>query len=77
MAAKTEEEHREELKKEYRRNAGRRMALVLETGAYDEAFPVVDALADWMHLCDEHGIDFDDQLRLARQHFDAEKEGMD
>ena len=33
---------------------------------------VADLLADLMHYCAAHKIDFDDQLRLCRLHFNAE-----
>ena len=35
---------------------------------------VSDLLADLMHYCAAHKIDFDDQLRLCRLHFKAETE---
>jgi hypothetical protein len=35
--------------------------------------PVLDLLADVMHLCDELGFDFDNELRSARDHHNAER----
>lgn len=40
--------------------------------------PVIDLLADLMHYCAAAEVDFDEQLRLCRVHFHAEKEdGID
>lgn len=39
--------------------------------AYDEP-ELSDLLADALHWCHANGTSFDDALRLARQHFDAE-----
>lgn len=39
--------------------------------AYDEP-ELSDMLADALHWCQANGTSFDDALRLARQHFDAE-----
>jgi len=35
---------------------------------------IVDLLADLMHLCEEEKYDFEDMLRVARDHFVAERE---
>ena len=34
-----------------------------------------DLLADLMHYCDQHEIDFADRLRVATMHHDCEKRG--
>ena len=33
---------------------------------------VSDLLADLMHWCDRHGVDFDTELRRAQGHYEAE-----
>jgi hypothetical protein len=38
----------------------------------DRETAVRDMLADLMHLSDEYGIDFQDQLRIATDNYDAE-----
>lgn len=35
---------------------------------------LVDLLTDLMHLANERDIDFDDQLRIAQDHFKEERE---
>lgn len=42
---------------------------------YDPGVAVTDLLADLMHLCLKRGEDFEDALRIARGHFDAESGG--
>lgn len=38
---------------------------------------ITDALTDLMHSCDKWEINFDDQLRIARNHHWVEKNGRD
>lgn len=38
---------------------------------------ITDTLTDMMHFCAKWEIDFDDQLRIARNHFWCEKNGRD
>ena len=38
---------------------------------------IVDLLADLGHLCDKIGYDFEDAIRRATVHLDAEREGED
>jgi hypothetical protein len=38
---------------------------------------VTDLLADLMHFAHAQGIDFDNQLRIARDHFYCEQNGVD
>lgn len=35
---------------------------------------VIDALTDLQHLCGSAGVDFQEQLRIANGHYQAEKE---
>ena len=39
--------------------------------------PVVDLLTALMHLCDMDGLEFDEQLRMAREHYEEETDGED
>ena len=45
-----------------------------DTGA-DLEDATCDLLADLMHWCNRHGQDFDHEVRRAREHYEAEKEG--
>lgn len=36
---------------------------------------IIDLITDLMHLCEAEAIDFDECLRLANLHFDAETGG--
>jgi len=38
----------------------------------DQEDALCDLLADLMHWCDEHQFDFDNELRRARGHYEAE-----
>ncbi len=41
----------------------------------DQHTNVIDLLADILHWCELNGVDFEDTLRTARSHFDAERGG--
>ena len=47
----------------------------LDMPPYDENpdYALVDLLTNLMHYCDQHGIEFEKELRRAREHFKAEK----
>jgi len=38
---------------------------------------ITDSLTDMMHFCVKWEIDFDNQLRIARNHFWCERNGVD
>lgn len=42
-----------------------------EVGEFDTN--VTDVLADLLHYCKFYGVDFDNQLRIARTHFEEEQ----
>lgn len=50
-----------------------RLAFMQYSGS-SEADAIVDLLADLMHLANEEGSDFDDELAQARSHYEAELE---
>lgn len=74
---------RKAVKKEHRENnlarAKRIGAVMMDyTGEkHDDESNVVDVLTDILHFCAVHDKDFDDCLRIARDHFEAEVEGID
>ncbi len=45
----------------------------LTAGRYEPGNEVRDALADLLHYCDANGIDFDDELRIARANHEEER----
>jgi len=45
--------------------------------ADEEDVTARDTMTDLMHWCAEMGIDFEEELRVARGHFAAEKEGLE
>lgn len=51
-----------------------REAISLRVYGYktEGAHAITDLLADLMHLCAADGHDFDNQLRIARDHFEHE-----
>jgi len=50
----------------------------IEHGLVDEEDSVVrDTLANLMHWCEDKGIDFSNEMRIAQEFFDAEVEGHD
>jgi len=38
----------------------------------DSEAAVTDLLTDLMHICDEYGLDFENELRKANSHYEAE-----
>ena len=43
-----------------------------ESEAKNEEWYIRDLLADLKHFCDEHGIDFENQLRIAEMFYDED-----
>lgn len=48
--------------------------MILPLYPEDERTNLIDLLADAMHWCNLNDEDFDDVLRIARLHFEAEKD---
>jgi len=50
-------------------------SFIVATGMQDEDLDTIltDLLADLMHACDNSGLDFDDLVRIARYHHEAEQ----
>lgn len=51
-----------------------RFAMILPLYPEDERTNLIDLLADAMHWCNHSHMDFDDVLRVARMHFEAERD---
>lgn len=58
--------------KKAQRNAVRRIGAIRQSGAYDPEFVVRDLLTDLMHWCAAEGIEYDEEVAVAGQHFIAE-----
>jgi len=66
------------MKKEWRKRALEAVRAAVRAGSMDEEENAVrDMLCHLLHWCDVHEIDFQDELRIARMHFDAEKGGIE
>lgn len=50
-----------------------RVATILRSYEGSEHENLIDILADLFHWAHENEIDFDDALRIARDHFETEK----
>jgi hypothetical protein len=55
--------------------AGRAIANFRAATGTDEEDAVCDLLADLMHWCNRHGLNFGNELARARDHYDAETHG--
>lgn len=53
----------------------RRFAALLPHYPEDECTNLIDLIADAQHWCNQNGEDFDEVLRIARMHFEAEVNG--
>ncbi len=43
---------------------------------FDQHTSAVDLLTDVMHYCEGFDVDFEEALRIATDHFEAEQEGL-
>lgn len=75
-AVRCEKEHRAILKLQWRLKALKKVE-GLAFLADEEEVVGRDTLADLMHWGEERGIDFEEELRIARNHFAEEKEGLE
>jgi len=72
---KDEFDYREERKEEWRNRALECVKTIIENKAVDDDEVVVrDTLCNLMHWCDEHDVDFDQELVTAHMNFEAECE---
>lgn len=53
----------------------RRLDEILPLYPEDQHTNVIDLLADLMHWCEQNDVSFEDTLRTARTHFEAEQDG--
>lgn len=75
MTEQTDEEYREAQVKEYHERAVKCVEQILHAVDEDEVV-VRDTIANLMHWCDAKNLDFDNELRIARDNYYAEKEGI-
>jgi len=66
----------EQNRHEWHARAMDNVQMIIKCGAVDEVEAVVrDTICNLMHWCDELGIDFGNELRIAGAAFEAEKAG--
>lgn len=74
----TEKAYRQKRAREWRERAIKNINTIIKSKSVDEDSVVVrDTIANLMHWCDEKDIDFEYELVVARDFFEAEKEGIE
>ena len=53
------------------------LAAYKKQGGVDPDCLVRDLMADLGHWCDKHGLDWDNEVRIARDNYRCEKNGID
>jgi hypothetical protein len=56
------------------RDRAARLDEILPLYPEDQHTNVIDLLADLLHWCELNRVDFEDTLRIARMHFEAERD---